>query len=81
MKQEETFVLEWSASQQAFHIQLLDAALGANQRRFVSRPDNSFEWIPLFVGSYRECEAVARANEQKLARRRRTETELIGWTH
>jgi len=80
MKFDELFVLEWSVSQNAFHIQLLEMALEANQRRFSDKPDDMFDWVPLYVGTYRECEIVARHNEYKLNRKER-----IGvareWTH
>lgn len=60
----EKFVLEWSAKQRAFHIQLLDEALETNRGSFDAR--RSTDWIPLYIGTYRECEQVARHNERKL---------------
>lgn len=71
----ELFILEWSAQQKSFHIQLLDEALATNRQSFDG--DRSTDWVPLFVGSYWECEMVARHNEAKLIKRE------IGseWTH
>lgn len=78
-KQEVLFVLEWSGSQQAFHIQALETALESNRRRWKSKPNESFDWVPLFIGSYRECELVARHNELRL--RNRSRFEEVRWTH
>lgn len=75
----EKFVLEWSPSQQCFHIQLLEAALESNQRRFSSKPQDMFDWIPMFIGTYRECEIVADHNVRKLEDRPRMES--MRWTH
>lgn len=75
----EQYVLEWSASQQCFHIQPLDAALEANRRRFGQRPVCPYDWVPMFIGAYDECEAVARHNERKLERMQPMES--LRWTH
>ena len=76
---QEQFVLEWSASQGCFHIQSLENALEANRRRWNVKPTETFDWIPLFIGSYRACEQVARHNELKL-RHSREVTQPV-WSH
>jgi hypothetical protein len=81
MKQKEKFVLEWSPSQQCFHIQLLELALEANRKRFNVRHDATYDWSPLFIGTYRECELVARHNEKKLAAKTQDPEEAFRWTH
>jgi hypothetical protein len=75
----EMFVLEWSPSQQCFHIQLLDVALDANRRRFSAKPQDMYDWVPMFVGTYRECEIVADHNIRKLDKRELMES--TRWTH
>jgi hypothetical protein len=75
----EMFVLEWSPSQGCFHIQLLDEALESNRRRFSSKPRDMFDWIPMFIGTYRECEIVAQTNQRKLDRQQLVES--TRWTH
>lgn len=73
MNEREMFVLEWSAQQKAFHIQLLDEALRANRMSFDRKRGS--DWVPLFIGTYRECEVVARHNDHKLEQGEKT------WTH
>jgi hypothetical protein len=73
------FVLEWSPSQQCFHIQLLDVALEANRRRFSAKPQDMYDWVPMFIGTYRECEIVATTNQHKLDKRELMES--TRWTH
>ena len=55
-----SFVVEYSPSQEAFHIQTLDNALGANQRRFRQKGLEMFDWIPLFIGTQKQCDAMIR---------------------
>lgn len=69
------WMLEWSQKQRSFHIQLLDDALETNRDSF--NANRSTDWVPLFIGSYAECEAVARHNEKKLLRGGEKEK----WTH
>lgn len=73
------FVLEWSPSQQCFHIQLLDEALESNRRRFNAKPQDLFDWIPMFIGTYRECEIVADCNVRKLDQK--PKMDALRWTH
>lgn len=73
------YVLEWSASQRAFHIQPLEDSLEANRRRFSQRPVCPYDWVPMFIGSYDACEVVARHNEKKLDRMQTVES--LRWTH
>jgi hypothetical protein len=75
----EMFVLEWSPSQRCFHIQLLDEALESNRRRFSTKPHDMFDWIPMFIGTYRECEIVAQTNQHKLDKQQLMES--TRWTH
>lgn len=79
MSEKEMYVLEWSATQQSFHIQKLDNALEANRRRWSAKPTETFDWIPLFIGTYRECELVARHNELKLRQGREVKQQV--WSH
>jgi hypothetical protein len=78
MKQKEMFVLEWSPSQKAFHIQLLDVALEANRRRFSEKPEGAYDWVPLYIGTYKACEIVADHNVRKMEAKT---TESARWTH
>lgn len=66
MKRE--FVVEYSQSQKAFHIQELRCAVGANARRFWNKPCEMFDWIPLFVGTRRQCELMVRQQQKRLER-------------
>jgi hypothetical protein len=73
----EQWVLEYSPSQLAFHIQLLDDAVRSNQRRFFNKPLELFDWQIVFVGSHRQCELMLVQAETRLAKRR----EDRQWTH
>ena len=73
----EQWALEYSASQEAFHIQLLDDAVTGNQRRFFHKPKDMFDWVIIFAGSHRQCELMLVQAERKLA----TQREATQWTH
>lgn len=73
------FVLEWSASQRAFHIQELESALEANRRRFSQRLSCLYDWVPMYIGTYEECEAVAEHNAWKMERIQPGGS--LTWTH
>lgn len=68
------YVLEYSPTQQAFHIQLLVDAVESNRRRFQFKPWDMYDWVPLFVGSQDACQMVA---ERGLEQMREDEA----WTH
>lgn len=57
MKREKYF-LEVSASQQCFHIDEAKELLFKNLRAFVNRGDPG-EYVPVMMGTYEECQAVA----------------------
>lgn len=71
------YVVEYSASQRSFHIQPLRDAINANSRRFWSKPNDMFDWVPVFVGSRRQCELIVSQSERRLAR----EVEEGQWIH
>lgn len=71
------FVVEYSQSQKAFHIQELRAAIGANARRFWHRPSEMFDWIPVYVGTRRQCEIMVKQQERRLER----EEVVPQWMH
>lgn len=71
------FVVEYSSSQKSFHIQALEDAVNANQRRFWHRPNSMFDWVPIYVGTRRQCELIISQSERRLAR----EMEENQWTH
>lgn len=66
MKPRTSWVLEYSASQAAFHIQKVESAIEANRRRFIDHPRNTLDWIPIFVGSRSACERMAKLAERNL---------------
>ncbi len=67
-----SWVLEYSASQAAFHIQRVEAAIEANRRRFINQPKNTLDWIPIFVGSRSACERMAKLAERNILMEERT---------
>jgi len=71
------FVVEYSMSQKSFHIQELESAVEANARRFWHKPSSMFDWVPVFVGTRRQCELIVSQSERRLAR----EVEATSWTH
>ncbi len=77
MKQKRKFVVEFSASQQAFHIQPLADAVKANSRRFWDKPHDMFDWVPVFVGTERQCEIIVVQSERRLEKNR----EDVQWIH
>jgi hypothetical protein len=74
MKPRASWVLEYSASQGAFHIQRVEAAIEANRRRFIAHPRNTLDWIPIFVGARAACERMAKLAERNLLMEERTWT-------
>ena len=72
-----TYVVEYSQSQRAYHIQPLKAAVNANLRRFERFPLEMFDWVPLFVGTRRACEIAV----QQFEKRARLEEAKHSWTH
>ena len=77
MKQKKRFVVEFSASQKAFHIQALADAIEANSRWFWNKPNEMFDWVPVFVGSERQRELIVVQSERRLQR----EEEKAQWIH
>lgn len=71
------YVVEYSPSQKAFHIQSLSDAVNANQRRFWNKPLDMFDWIPVYVGTKRQCELIVVQSERRLAK----EQEPSEWIH
>lgn len=71
------FVVEYSQSQKAFHIQSLVSAIEANARRFWHRPTEMFDWIVVFQGTRRQCEIMVDQSEKRLQR----EEEPVQWMH
>jgi len=71
------WVVEFSQSQNAFHIQELESAVTANARRFWNKPHDMFDWIPVFVGTRRQCEIMVNQSEKRLQR----EEEQVQWIH
>lgn len=71
------WVVEFSQSQEAFHIQGLDSAVSANARRFWSKPNDMFDWVPVFVGTRRQCEIMVNQSEKRLQREEAPEQ----WIH
>lgn len=71
------YVVEYSSSQRSFHIQLLTEAVTANQRRFWHKPRDMFDWIPVYVGTRRQCELIVSQSERRLAR----DAEESQWIH
>lgn len=67
MKQTQ-WVLEYSPSQKAFHIQLLRDAAEANQRRFWHKPTQMLDWTVIYIGTQRQCELMLVQCERRLAR-------------
>ena len=56
---EDMWVVEFSASQAAFHIELAVEAMQNNRRRFLENPHDVHDWIPLHIGTKASCERVA----------------------
>ena len=71
------FVVEYSQSQRAFHIQPLSAAIEANCRRFWQRPTEMFDWIVVYKGTRRQCEIIVNQSEKRLQR----EEAPVQWMH
>ena len=71
------WVVEFSQSQKAFHIQELASAVSANARRFWNKPNDMFDWVVVFVGTRRQCEIMVDQSEKRLQR----EEEPVQWMH
>jgi hypothetical protein len=71
------YVVEYSMSQKSFHIQSLDDSIAANSRRFWHKPSAMFDWVPIFVGTRRQCELMITQSERRLAR----EADSTAWIH
>jgi hypothetical protein len=71
------YVVEYSSSQKSFHIQPLQDAVNANQRRFFHKPSAMFDWVPVYVGTRRQCELIVVQSERRLAK----EQEAGQWIH
>lgn len=71
------WVVEWSQSQQSFHIQRLAEAVTANSRRFWHRPLDMFDWVPVYVGTRSQCEIIVAQSERRVER----EQEADRWIH
>ena len=62
------WVLLWSQSQRALHVEPLAEMLRSNLRAFIA--NRSMDYVPLFIGSDDACRAAAyrvRANMDRLA--------------
>lgn len=59
-----SYVVEYSPSQKAFHIQRLDNALGSNQRRFRQKGLEMYDWVPLFIGTRKQCDLMILQSER-----------------
>lgn len=77
MKIRKNFVVEYSQSQKAFHVQELGSAVEANARRFWNKPNEMFDWIPVFVGTRSQCEIMVNQSEKRLQREEAPEQ----WIH
>lgn len=62
------YVVEYSSSQKSFHIQPVEDAVSANQRRFYHKPQDMFDWVPIYIGTRRQCELIVSQSERRLAR-------------
>lgn len=71
------WVLEYSPTQKAFHIQRLVDAVDSNQRRFWHRPQQMFDWTVIYTGTQRQCELMLVQSERRIAK----EFEVRVWTH
>jgi hypothetical protein len=72
-----TWVLEYSNEQKVLHIQPLSQAIRANQRMFVHQSNYMPDFLPIFIGSKRACERMARIAEANI----RIDRETATWTH
>ena len=77
MKPNEVYVLEYSQSQKAFHIQSLQEAIESNSRRFWHKPTEMFDWTVIHIGTQRQCEIVLVQCERRLAK----SVESPAWMH
>lgn len=77
MMKKHRYVVEYSQSQKAFHIQPMTDAVEANARRFWHRPNEMFDWVPVYVGTRRQCELMVVQSEQRI----RKEEEPVQWMH
>lgn len=60
------YVLEFSPSQKALHIQRLSDAVEANSRLFKRCPTLMPDFLPLFIGTRSQCERMAKIAEMNL---------------
>ncbi len=67
MSSVQQWVLEWSASQNSFHIQPLERSLASNQQRFMS--GSSSDWITLMIAPKDTCQAMADGQRNRLIQR------------
>lgn len=63
----ETWVLLWSRSQCAFHLETVDDMLKANRAAFDG--DRRMDYVPLVIGQRAECEKAADALRPVLVER------------
>ena len=61
------WVVEYSASQGAFHMVKAKEAIDANRKRFINKPHAQFDWVPIYMGSQDSCERVCQMSEAWLA--------------
>ena len=64
----ELWTLEWSAKQNAFHIQPIVRTLASNQERFLDNKPG--DYLVLMVGSKETCQDMADNQRQKLESRK-----------
>ena len=72
------WALEWSQSQNAFHIQPLDKTLAFNRRLYVEGKRCLNDYRVIHVGMRAECEAMANSCRQTLRARESEVLSLVG---
>ena len=75
---DQLWVLEWSQSQNALHIQPLEKTLAFNRRLYANDTKCINDYRVLHVGSRDECEAMANSCRQTLRARESEALSLVG---
>ena len=73
----EMYAVEYSQSQEAFHLQPLTEVVESNSRRFWHKPKEMFDWTIIYIGTQRQCELMLVQCERKLS----CLEEAPAWTH
>lgn len=66
---EPPWVLLWSQSQCALHIEPVSAMLRSNRRAY--REDRRMDYVPIFIGPDEACRTVADAVRETMTKRQR----------